>query len=81
MMTPEEAEFFLCPNCFSPGRSAGPCENCGTQVLHCRPGEADDPCRKPLMNALGEVKTRAPLWWLQKNLPALAKYYDSSEQR
>lgn len=76
-MTLPEAEFYLCPNCFTPGRAPGACENCGSTVLHCRPGDADDPCRKPLLNAAGDLKTRAPLWWLKHNIPALAKYYES----
>lgn len=76
-MVRSDAEFFLCPKCFTVGRKSGPCPNCGASVLHCKPGDPDDPCRKPLMDARGEVRTRAPLWWLIKNIPELARFYES----
>lgn len=71
----QTAEFYLCPNCLNPGVRAGECEVCGSIMLHCRPGDPDDPCRRPVIDSKGRVQTRAPLWWLQKNIPDLARYY------
>jgi hypothetical protein len=65
---------FLCPNCFMPGEKEGPCTQCGTQVLKCRPGDPDDPCRRPLMDDHGRVRSRAPLWWLQRKVTRLMEY-------
>lgn len=69
----EEAgkEFYLCPNCYTAGEEPGPCPMCGHGLLGCRPGDPDDPCRKPLIDTAGRVRSRAPRWWLEKRLPTL----------
>jgi hypothetical protein len=36
----------------------------------------DDPCRRPIIDAQGNVRTRAPLWWLRHRLGDLVKYYE-----
>ncbi len=28
------------------------------------------------MDAVGQVRTRAPLWWLRQTVPALARYWE-----
>ena len=63
----------LCPNCLTPAGEPGPCAVCGHERLVCRPGDPDDPCRKPLMTASGEIKTQAPLWWLLQTVGSLAE--------
>jgi hypothetical protein len=63
--------FFLCPNCYTAGEAAGACPVCEHEMLSCRPGDPDDPCRKPLIDSAGQIRTRAPRWWLEKRLPAL----------
>jgi hypothetical protein len=63
----------LCPNCLTPAVEPGPCHVCGHERLVCRPGDPDDPCRKPLMTANGRIKTQAPLWWLLKTVGPLAR--------
>jgi hypothetical protein len=57
--------FYLCPRCFEPAEDPTPCPRCGGERVACRPGAPDDPVRKPLMTATGEIKSRAPLWWLR----------------
>ena len=64
--------FYVCPKHMEPAREPSPCPRCGRERVTCRPGDADDPCRKPLMSAAGEVKSRAPLWWLRRKVIWLA---------
>jgi hypothetical protein len=66
-----ETMLYLCPNCYTPGEAPGACPMCGHEMLGCRPGDPDDPCRKPLIDSAGRVRTRAPRWWLEKRLPGL----------
>ncbi|GEM_PF-1519539 len=74
-MTSEvEPQVFLCPNCLLPAAKPGPCTRCGRQRAGCRPGDPDDPCRKPLMSPGGRVLTRAPLWWLQHTMGNLTDH-------
>lgn len=63
----------LCPHCLTPATEPGLCDVCGHTRLVCRPGDPNDPCRKPLMTAGGEVVTRAPLWWLKLTVGRLAE--------
>ncbi len=58
-------KFYMCPKCMEPAKKATPCPSCGGQRLPCRPGEPDDPCRKPYMAPTGEIISRAPVWWLR----------------
>lgn len=75
MTEPSGASIYLCPRCLTPGDAPGPCPECGAERLGCRPGDADDPCRRPLMDANGRVLTRAPLWWLLKTMPEFSEYW------
>jgi hypothetical protein len=61
-------QVYLCPRCLLAGDAAGPCPRCGQERLTCRPGDPDDPCRRPWIDAHGRVRTRAPLWWLKLTL-------------
>lgn len=72
----ERTEIYLCPRCLNPGEKEGPCSVCGTEVLHCRPGEPDDPCRRPLQDREGKIRTRAPRWWLEHQLGSLMDQLD-----
>ncbi len=60
--------FYMCPKHLEPAYEQSPCPKCGRQRVTCCPGEADDPCRKPLISAQGEIRSRAPLWWLQRKV-------------
>lgn len=64
---------YLCPNCLLPAGEPGECPECGHTRLGCRPGDPDDPCRRPLIDAQGNVRSRAPLWWLQHTVTDLTK--------
>jgi hypothetical protein len=57
--------FYSCPRCFEAAADPTPCPRCGGERITCRPGAADDPARKPLITAVGEIRNRAPLWWLR----------------
>ena len=57
--------FYMCPKCLEPAIQAEPCPNCGGKRVPCRPGKADDPCRKPFRSPSGAILTRAPEWWLR----------------
>ncbi len=81
-MTGERGEqVYLCANCMLPGDSPGPCPRCGRERLTCRPGDPDDPCRRPWIDAQGQVRTRAPLWWLTKTVGPLAEALRQSQAR
>jgi len=75
-MAEREVRFSLCPRCLLPGEEPGACPQCGTQRLTCRPGDPDDPCRRPLIDAAGRVQTRAPLWWLRFTVGRLTEYLE-----
>jgi hypothetical protein len=67
---------YLCPRCLSAEARAGVCPNCGLERIGCRPGAGDDPCRKPLIDSAGQVRSRAPLWWLKHTVSQLAQYWE-----
>jgi hypothetical protein len=69
-----DAQIYLCPNCFLAGKEAGDCPQCGHKRVGCRPGDPDDPCRRPLMDSDGNLRSRAPLWWLQYTVTNLTDY-------
>ncbi|NIM93450.1 MAG: hypothetical protein GTO18_07040 [Anaerolineales bacterium] len=72
---------YLCPRCLEAQPSAGLCPNDGTELLSCRPGDPDDPCRRPLMDADGRVLTRAPAWWLHYTVEDLMKFLEEEVDR
>jgi hypothetical protein len=76
-----EIEVFLCPRCLDSQASAGVCPRCGLERVGCRPGEPDDPCRRPLIDAAGHIRTRAPLWWLRRTVGPLTRFLDSGTER
>ncbi len=68
-MTYEVLEvIYVCAKHMEPSDEPGPCPTCGRERVICRPGAADDPCRKPLISPTGEVRSRAPLWWLGRRV-------------
>ena len=62
---------YLCPNCFSADTEPGDCPACQRPRVECDPGDPDNPCRKPPMDAEGHLLARAPLWWLAQSAPYL----------
>jgi len=65
---------YLCPRCLTPADQPGECKVCGATRLSCRLGEEDDVCRRPLIDAEGRVRTRAPLWWLVHTVGPLVEH-------
>lgn len=59
------ALFYMCPRCLEPATDPTPCPSCGGERIECCPGAMEDPCRKPLFAPTGEIRSRAPLWWLK----------------
>ncbi len=53
IMGEKGVELYLCPRCLLPGEEAGACPQCGTVRLTCRPGDPDDPCPRPRIDAAG----------------------------
>jgi hypothetical protein len=62
---------YLCPNCFSADPGPGLCPACDRERVACDPGDPDNPCRRPPMDADGRLQSRAPLWWLVRSAPFL----------
>jgi hypothetical protein len=58
-------EVFMCPRCLVAKSESGTCPQCSANLIKCEPGAQDDPCRRPLMSASGQVLSRAPVWWLR----------------
>jgi len=67
-------QVYLCPKCFEAQSKPGKCPHDGADLLSCRPGDPDDPCRRPLMNRQGKVLSRAPVWWLHYSVQDLIDY-------
>ena len=70
----EPLQIFLCPQCLVASDAPGACTRCGRERLTCRPGDPDDPCRRPLIDAAGRVRSRAPLWWLRHTVTRLTDH-------
>lgn len=73
-------QVYLCPRCFEAQTAPGFCPNDGAELLSCRPGAPDDPCRRPLMDDKGRVVSRAPIWWLQYTVRDLMSYLEKRSQ-
>ena len=70
-MSAEPSLLFVCPNCFSVDARPGTCPDCQRERVACDPGDPDNPCRQPPMDAQGNLQSRAPLWWLARSIPYL----------
>lgn len=81
VMTSEDTiQVFLCPRCLSADGMPGRCPSCGAERLGCRPGAPDDPCRRPIIDSQGQVRTRAPMWWLRASLAQLPHWLDADRR-
>lgn len=69
----DEQVVYCCTRCTTAAGEPGTCDLCGGLRVECRTGMADDPSRRPLMDAGGNVVTRAPIWWLRHTIPTLVK--------
>ena len=75
----ELIKVYVCKRCLTPSGDDGTCAYCGGEKVGCRPGDPHDPCRRPLIDAEGNVKTRAPRWWLHFSVPELMDYVEGSD--
>jgi len=69
----EAFRLYVCPCCFTADLAPGVCSECGHTRAECDPGDPNNPCRKPPMDAAGNITSRAPLWWLMRSAPYLRK--------
>jgi hypothetical protein len=69
-------QVYLCPRCLEAHDAPGICSRDGTRLLTCRPGNPDDPCRRPLIDSRGRVLSRAPIWWLQYTVRNLLDFLE-----
>lgn len=58
---PSKPRFYICPTCFAAARE--PIECHGHMMIPCNAESIED-CR-PLIAANGELRSRAPRWFLQ----------------
>ena len=72
----EEVIIYVCRRCTTSAGESGKCQFCGGVKVACRPGDDDDPLRRPLIDAAGNVLTRAPRWWLREIIPELVDRED-----
>lgn len=69
---------YVCERCFSTDTAPGPCPRCGLMRRHCELGGPEDDCRRPPMDAQGNILSRAPLWWVAHDAPFLREQPASS---
>lgn len=65
-------QFFICPICFSVGETPRVCH--GQWMIACSASNPED-C-KPLMDDDGELKGRAPRWFVEAALQRLTQHAD-----
>jgi len=69
MSAAEPTIMYVCPNCFLADIRPGKCPGCGHERVECDPGDPNNPCRRPPMDAQGNIQSRAPQWWLARSVP------------
>lgn len=69
---------YLCPRCLLASDTPGSRPRCGQDRPMCCPCGPDDACRRPLMDAAGQERTRAPLWWLRLRVGPLLESLERS---
>lgn len=69
-------KIYLCSRCLIAGDAPGICQRCGQELIVCQPGSCEDPQRRPLIDGQGNVRSRAPIWWLRHTLGSLILRYE-----
>ncbi len=70
-----EIHIYMCPRHLVAQAEPGKCPlDCTLDLIECCPGDPDDPCRRPVVDEDGTVRTRAPLWWLEHTVEELWPY-------
>jgi hypothetical protein len=58
-----DCDFYICPLCFAVSETVRECH--GQSMIHCAELEPGDSRLKPLLDDEGELKSRAPRWFLE----------------
>ncbi len=58
-----DCDFYICPTCFATNETSLECH--GHPMIHCGLLQPGDKRLKPLINKEGELKSRAPRWFLE----------------
>lgn len=64
----KDCNFYICPTCFRVSEEPAACHE--QTMLHCSNLQPGDPRLKPLMDDTGDLKNRAPRWFVE-NLKAM----------
>ena len=64
-MAEEHRIIYVCQECFTMAGEARTC--CEHKMIRLDAGIPGDERSKPLMDERGNLKTRAPLWWVERN--------------
>lgn len=64
-MTEEHRIIYICPECFMIAEDPRNC--CEHEMTRIDAGAPGDERSKPLMDEQGELKTRAPVWWVERH--------------
>ncbi len=70
-----EVTVYLCPRCLTADERPGLCPRCQIERVKCEAGAPEDARRRPVVDASGQVRSRAPLWWLRQTVSQLAEYW------
>jgi hypothetical protein len=68
---------FICRRCLLSDEANTPCPRCGRERIGVRPGEPADPGRRPWIDQQGNIRTRAPVWWLRETMADLARWFEA----
>lgn len=58
-----DCEFYICPVCFTIRETPG--EHHGHEMIHCQQLPIGDDRLKPIRDMEGDLKSRAPRWFLE----------------
>ncbi len=67
-MMNQDCDFYICPTCFNVSEEPTTCHD--QAMIHCRNLQPGDPRLKPLIDNEGDLKNRAPRWFVE-NLKAM----------
>ena len=67
-MMNQDCNFYICPTCFNVSEKPTTCHD--QAMIHCRNLQPGDPRLKPLIDNEGDLKNRAPRWFVE-NLKAM----------
>jgi hypothetical protein len=59
-----ECDFYICATCFNVSEKPMACHD--QLMIHCRNFQPGDPRLKPLIDNDGNLKSRAPRWFVEK---------------